>query len=47
MLFVMRQKKKCLLFNDSGTPFIVDQSHLSVEGMTYFEKWLSTKLSII
>ena len=42
--FCDTSQKKCKLFNIEKQPYIVDQSHLSVTGVVFFEKWLSAAL---
>jgi peptidoglycan/LPS O-acetylase OafA/YrhL len=36
--------QQCVLFNDNGSPFLIDQFHLSKSGSIFFEKWFSNEL---
>ena len=37
-------KQQCALFNNNGNPLIIDQHHLSIFGISVFEKWFSKKI---
>ena len=36
---------QCTIFDLEGNPYIVDQAHLSIAGLYYFEIWFSRKLN--
>ena len=43
-VFCSEVKKTCNLFNDNGKPYIIDASHLSIEGIERTKIWLYVEI---
>ena len=43
-VFCNEVKKTCNLFNDNGKPYIIDASHLSIEGIERTKIWLYVEI---
>lgn len=42
--FCNAAEQKCSLFGEYKNPFIIDPSHLSISGISFFEKWFTNEI---